>query len=207
MAYLEDGIALPEQPGAAGRKNVLLIGDSIRQGYCATVREALADVANVRYPEENCRNTQYVLTALAGWATLSDPATVDVVHWNCGHWDVAHWGGSADSLTTPAEYWRNITAILTRLHRMFPRARLIFATTTPMNPDGSVGANPRTTAEIARYNALAADAARAAGVQINDLFAFARDWPSALYRDYCHYTDEGFRQLGLRVADVLREAL
>ena len=76
-----------------------------------------------------------------------------------------------------------------------------------MNPDGSVGVNPRTTAEIERYNALAVDAARAAGVQINDLFAYARDRPSARYRDYCHYTDEGFRQLGLRVANVVREVL
>ena len=76
------------------KKNIFLIGDSIREGYCALTREALSDLAEVFYVNDNCRNTQYVITNLNNWANLfSDPDRVDLVQFNCGHWDVAHWRG------------------------------------------------------------------------------------------------------------------
>ena len=59
MGYLEDGnVAAATVDYDPQKSSILLIGDSIRLGYCKTVREQLADVANVFYPTENCRNTQ-----------------------------------------------------------------------------------------------------------------------------------------------------
>ena len=42
-------------------KQVFLIGDSIREGYCEKVKEALRDRAEVIYPGENCRTSQYIV--------------------------------------------------------------------------------------------------------------------------------------------------
>ena len=36
-------------------KQLLLIGDSIRMGYCETVKTLLADDYEVIFPKENCR--------------------------------------------------------------------------------------------------------------------------------------------------------
>ena len=49
------GVKVDTAEYSAGKKNVLLIGDSIRMGYCGYTKELLKDVANVYYPEDNCR--------------------------------------------------------------------------------------------------------------------------------------------------------
>ena len=36
-------------------KKIILIGDSIRLGYCGFVKEVLADKAEVFFPEDNCK--------------------------------------------------------------------------------------------------------------------------------------------------------
>ena len=41
--YLEDGIAAPIQAEASEKPGILLIGDSIRMGYCETVRRELLE--------------------------------------------------------------------------------------------------------------------------------------------------------------------
>lgn len=47
----------------SAREKVFLIGDSIREGYCPYVEEFLDGTFQVAYPNENCRNTQYVWVA------------------------------------------------------------------------------------------------------------------------------------------------
>ena len=42
-------------------KKIVLIGDSIRMGYDKYVKDALSGVAEVYYPEENCKFAEYVL--------------------------------------------------------------------------------------------------------------------------------------------------
>lgn len=204
--YLEEAVE-GRSNGASGRKTVLLIGDSIRLGYCRTVRDELSDVADVVYPEENCRFSQYILVNLPAWAGLCDPDKVALVQFNCGHWDAAHWGGEEEPLNALPVYQDNVRRIIRRLRLLFPCARVVFATTTPMNPDGSMGKNPRTTEEICRYNEAAVRAAREEGATVDDLFAFARDLAPSCYQDYCHYTPEYFALLGRQVASFLREAL
>ena len=189
------------------KKTVFLIGDSIRMGYCETVRRELADVAEVVYPEENCRFSEYILVRLRTWAGLCDPEQVTLVHFNSGHWDAAHWSGEESGLNTPEEYRKNIGRIIAALRRIFPNARILFATTTPMNPNGSNSPNPRTTQEIMAFNAAGIAAAQECGVEINDLFAHTKDWDESAFRDYCHFTPEAFDALGKHVADVLRAAL
>ena len=74
-----------------GLKNVFLIGDSIRMGYCEQLKENLKSIANVIYPIENCRNTQYTYVSLSNWIGLvKNPLKINAVYWNNGHWDISH---------------------------------------------------------------------------------------------------------------------
>lgn len=145
VPYIEDGVELQKAAAEAGKKNVFLIGDSLRMGYCETVKTDLSDVANVFYPAENCRNSQYIITCLRTWSTLCDPKTVDLVHFNCGHWDAAHWNGAPVSLTPLPVYGENLRALVWQLRHIFPNAAVTFATSTPMSPNAVQGSTPAPT--------------------------------------------------------------
>ena len=192
------------------KANIFLIGDSIRLGYCETVKQRLSEKAEVFYVSENCRSTQYVILNLQKWVDMfDDPARVDLVHFNCGHWDVAHWSRHPLSLTSETEYARNIGMIVDLLREAFPNARLVFATTTPMNPDGgSTGCNePRTSEEIARYNQIAVEVVEKRGIPVNDLNAYVKAWGSDTYKDVCHFTDDAYAVIGEEVARRLKAML
>lgn len=209
MAHTEDAGSKASFFCSETKKNIFLIGDSIRKGYCSTVKEELSDVAEVFYVDDNCRNTQYVITCLYGWSTrFSDPSRVDLVQFNCGHWDTAHWFGAPLPLTSEQEYQRNIGYIIDQLRKLFPNAEIVFATTTTMNPkDDSSGRNPRSTVEIARYNELAVKVAAEKGVAVHDLFSVTKDWDASCYADYCHFTAETNQRLGHTVAELLRKRI
>lgn len=208
MVHVEDGKANKRFQCSNVKKNIFLIGDSIRLGYCAATREALSDTAEVFYVADNCRNTQYVITSLTGWANMfSDPACVDLVQFNCGHWDIAHWRGGENSLTSESEYARNLQIIMDMLREIFPNAKIVFATTTTMNPSGQMGINPRSNEEISRYNEIAKTVASKNNVPVNDLFSITKEWDSSYYKDYCHFTDESNSILGQTVAATLKSQL
>lgn len=198
----------PSRAAAKGENLVFLIGDSIRMGFQPYLQRALEGQATLVAPEENCRYTQYTYTSLAGWKELvADPAAVRLVYWNNGHWDAAHWDGDPQPLNTEPEYAAMLVRIYGRLQRYFPNAKILFATTTPPNPNGTMGPNPRSRAEIARYNQAAKAALLPLGVEVDDLYAFLQDWGEAEYADYVHLTERGFERLGHHVAETIRNAL
>ena len=208
MAYAEEGAAGKEFICSDEKTNIFLIGDSIRKGYCADVKAQLADRAEVFYVEDNCRSTQYVMFSLNGWANKFDRREkVSLVLFNCGHWDIAHWLGVEEPLTGKAEYRKNLKMIAAQLKKLFVNARLVFITTTPMNPSGLVGVNPRTNGEIDEYNRLAAETCAELGLDVIDLNGFCRDWDSTYYRDYCHFTEEGFALLAEEMTRRIRAYL
>ena len=51
-------------------KKIVLLGDSIRLGYEAYVREALSGVAEIYAPTENCRFAQYFFRYAHEWKSL-----------------------------------------------------------------------------------------------------------------------------------------
>lgn len=208
MNHIEDGAANKEFGCNSQKPNIFIIGDSIRLGYCETVKKELNPVAEVFYPVDNCRSTQYVISSLNGWANnLSDKSLINLVQFNCGHWDVAHWMGYEESLTSGEEYAKNIKMIIALLKKTFVNAKIVFATTTPMNPNGSIGLNPRSNSEIDAYNEIAVKTAKDNGVLVNDLNKITRDWGSDCYADYCHFTKQAFETLGKEVALELKYLL
>ena len=198
--HLED-IATVPAARTSDLPEVLLIGDSIRMGYCRTVARALSGKAEVRWPKENCQNSQHILTSLARWRGLVESPAV--VQFNCGHWDAAHFDGDDSALTTVEDYGRNVRKIIHRIRRYWPKTKIVFATTTPMNPGRTPVKNVRTTEAIKLYNAEAERVARGEGVEINDLFAVAEKWPASDYADYCHFNEAAATRLGKTVASRL----
>ena len=184
------------------RKKVFLIGDSIRQGYAPFTKMCLENKLDVVSPDENCRNTQYVITSLRAWANMfENPRDVVAVTFNCGHWDIAHWNRDEASLTAPKEYGDNIRKIIRQLKRFFPCAQILFITTTPMAPgDQSSHFNPRTNEEIRAYNAVAKAVCEEEGIRVKDLFQVRENWGGQHVQDYAHPTIAANKVLGGMVA-------
>lgn len=72
-------------------KNVLLLGDSIWQGYQKYVRYFLMDIANVYFPNDNCKFCQMILWHFYDWVkVLSDDGSFDydIIHFNAELWGI-----------------------------------------------------------------------------------------------------------------------
>ena len=138
---------------------------------------------------------------------FDDETLIDIVQFNCGHWDTARWSGYDVCLTSEAEYARNIKMVIDLIKQKFINAKIIFATTTTMNPDNLPCLNFRDNSIIDRYNEIAVEIAEDNGVYISDLNKITRSWPGEYYRDYCHFTDKASSILGKAIADKMQSVL
>lgn len=186
-------------------KKVVLIGDSIRMGYDKYVKDALEGSCEVYYPTENCRFAEYVLRYLYDWKKNGEwPADIDLVHWNAGLWDVVDM--DQEGPLTSIEYYAEAVARITRrIQRVFPGAKVVFATSTAVREAGYLNPNfRRLNSDIERYNAAAINALSGTGTVINDLYEITRDIPDICCSDMTHFnTPEGRSYLGNKVISVI----
>ena len=189
-------------------KKILLIGDSIRKGYDAYVRESMAGLAEVYFPEENCTFTTNILRFLHVWADNLKLYDADAVHFNAGLWDTLRIYGD-DVLVKPDTYADNLKRIVSRIRFLFPNAKILFATTTPVREDGYfTDFESRTNDDVRRYNQIARDIFSGTDVILNDLYALAAEFPESYYSDQTHfYTGIATEKLGGKVCDALCDAL
>ena len=167
---------------------VLLIGDSIRINYQDKVRQSLQGRATIGAPEENCRFAAYTLFSLSSWVPDSD---YDVIHWNNGQWDVCYMPDGR--IHTPLQAYLDTEMRIASVLRRKAK-RLIFATTTPVHADQFTASvnNGRKNEDIAIYNAAAAGALSAMGVEINDIHrAVSQDVMKYISADRVHLSPEG----------------
>jgi lysophospholipase L1-like esterase len=192
-------------PGAARLPRVVLIGDSVRGGYQPVVERRLEGLAEIVGPGGS--TTGSVLENLSAWLIARDP---DVIHINCGLHDCAI--EKTGELRVPLEeYRKNLEAIFGRLRRD-TRARIIWATTTPINWEREVLVPPRLMrrdSDVRAYNAASVEIARRFGVEINDLYGVVtsagRD--TQLGGDGIHFTEAGYELIGTVVAEAIRARL
>ena len=209
-------------------KNLLLLGDSIRVGYCNFVKEKLAGQVNVFFPGENCRFAQYTLRELDRW--VAECPKIDVVHWNNGLWDCAHLGltGTGDDgeaagttmkpahvnsdyrydeepLTPPDVYGYMLQRVITRIRQLCPRSEIVFATNTPVIEEDAPNIF-RTNAEIEQYNEIARKVMNKNNIRINELGAFAQTLGKEYRRDWVHYNDAGCDLLAGEIIEYLQNA-
>ena len=189
-------------------KKIALIGDSIRMGYDKYVKEALAETAEVYYPEENCRFAEYVLRFAHEWKSRGKwPDDIDLVHWNAGLWDVPEIFG--DEPLTPIEFYANlIKRIDKRLRRIFPGAKMVFATSTAVVEEKYGPSFKRHNAVIEAYNRAAIEALSDTDTVIDDLYSVTADCSDECKSDMTHFnTPAGAALVGGKVLSVICKEL
>ncbi len=182
--------------------NVLIVGDSISIGYTVAVRTLLKGKANVyRIPANGGPTTR----GLANFQKWFMSRKWDVIHFNWGlhdcaylNWDVR----SGKQRTSLDEYRGNLEVLVARLQRT--GAMLIWASTTPI-PEGAKGNRK---GDAVRYNQVAEAIMRKHGIRINDLYTYVLPVETKYQRPQnIHFTDEGYRFLGKKVADAINQSL
>ena len=108
-------------------KNVLLIGDSIREGYDKAVKKTLEGQANVFFPSENCQFAAHVLRFFHNYLGDLKGEEIDVIHWNAGLWDSLRMF-EEDPQTPLDVYGYYIERLCVRMKKLCPNAKFIFAT-------------------------------------------------------------------------------
>ena len=186
-------------------KKIVLIGDSIRMGYCEYVKNALSDVAEVYYPPENCRYAVNVLRFMGEWKSKGNwPSDVDMVHFNAGLWDVlrVHDG---EMLSTYEYYKYTIERVGKLMRRLFPTAKLVFATSTAIV---EMPNKKRFNKDIEEFNAAAIEVLSPLGIEINDLYAITKNIAPECRSDETHFNnDPGRSVVGGAVVNYITSAL
>lgn len=188
---------------------IVLIGDSIRQGYDKYVRMAFDGVASIYYPKENCRFTSYILRSIPDWKEgMGCGDDVDLVHWNAGLWDnLVMIDGKHH---TPLDiYKENVARICDMIKILFPSAKMIFATSTPCNEEFfKTYKFHRTNAETELYNRAASEIVLEKGGAVNDLYALLKDDHMKYHSDQTHYyTKDGTRVITNQVIGCIEQSL
>ena len=189
-------------------KKILLIGDSIRVGYDKYVQMAFDGVAQVYYPDVNCRFAAYIMRHLPDWKkTTGCGDDVDAVYWNAGLWDDLVMVD--DQCLTPVEiYEYYIDRICKSIRILFPSAKMIFATSTAVIEAIDPKLKKRTNENTRRYNAAAAKIVESHSGLVDDLFALTQNVPENYHSDQTHYyTPEGTELLAAHVVETLENVL
>lgn len=181
-------------------KRIMLIGDSIRMGYQEQVKALLGSSYEIWTPEENARFAKYTLNCLPEWlAAFPSP---DLVHWNNGLWDTATVCAEDGVFTPVDEYVRYLSIIARELLKNTPR--VVFATTTPVQPDSANQVPER----IPVYNAAAEALMREKGIPVNDLYhAVLPHIGTWICEDHIHLTDTGKAGCAAQIAAVIRKQM
>jgi hypothetical protein len=177
---------------------VLLIGDSIAREYYPEVEKRLAGKAFVARLATSRFAADPVL--LKEIELVLDQAKFDVIHFNNGMHGWQH---------SEADYREALPKCIKTIRAHAPKARLIWATTTPLR-DGK-GVTYDTKAEysderIAARNALAAKLVAAQTIPTVDLNAAVRGHPE-YHSDNVHFNGQGVQILAAQVSDAVEKLL
>lgn len=179
---------------------VLLIGDSISNGYAVPVRRLLAGRANVHRIPANGGPSSNGVFLIEEWLGRGN---WDVIHFNFGLHDLKRLDDGEPQVPVES-YRRYLRLIVKRLKKT--NARLIFATTTPV-PDARVSP-PRLPADVALYNRVAVEVMREAAVEVNDLHARSLPRLKELQMPAnVHFTNAGSEELARLVAAAIEARL
>ena len=179
-------------------KKLLLIGDSIRMGYEAEVKKNLENEFEVWAPPVNCCFAKFTLCNLKGWLNTYGEKP-DVIHWNNGFWDTCVRFEEDGNFTSIDEYERDMMIILRELKKITDK--IIFATTTPVNPKHHDQKNET----VDMYNERIIKRLKEENVIINDLNSLVKPHiDEYICEDFIHLSKAGEIACGKAVADAVR---
>lgn len=196
--------------------NVLIYGDSISIHYTKYVRAALKDRANVHRLHTNGGATYgFIKNMNLLHSSMQDKSLKDswdfdwdVIHFNVGLHDLKYLHkGKLDlengkQVSTIDGYKHRLRDIIDYLQANFPKAQLIFATSTPV-PENAAG---RIAGDSVRYNKAALEVLKDfPEIVINDLYNFTKDKQSQWWMrpGDVHYAAKGRKAQGEQVAKII----
>ena len=177
---------------------VLLIGDSITRAYYPEVEKRLAGKAYVG--------------RLSSSAFISDPALLRQIEMVLGQYkfEVIHFNNGMHGWQhSENEYEQAFPKFLKTIQKYAPKAKLIWADTTPLkvSPNLPAGQQSQATDErIAARNAIALKLVQAQGIPEDDLNTPMRGHPE-LHSDNVHFNDQGIALQADQVAAQIAKLL
>lgn len=210
LAALCFAVASVVEAGAALPK-VLIIGDSISQGYTPHLTALLDGRAEITRIPENGESSSHGVEQLNEWLGST---RWDVISFNFGLWDVCYRnaalpdGNDLDKVhgviaVSPEQYRRNLEAIVRRLERT--HARLLWENTTVI-PEGDPGRKPQ---DALTYNRIAKEVMDAHGIPVVDLYGLTAGFGPELFKrpHNVHYSAVGYQEIAAGVARAVEDAL
>lgn len=181
------------------RPRVLLIGDSILNGYRDLVVRELDGEAYVDAWVNPYYQSDAVNKALA---KVLDNGPYDIVHFNIG----LH--GWQEGRIKSEEFKPLTRAYVEVLRSKLPKAELIWASSTPVTVKGKpLELDPQIDPVIVEHNRLAAELMKERDVQVNDFYGLLVEKRELARGDSFHWNESAYRLLGDRAAQSIRGAL
>jgi lysophospholipase L1-like esterase len=177
---------------------VLLIGDSITQGYSSEVEEHLAGKAYVARLTTSRFISDPVL--LQEIALVLDNTKFDIIHFNNGLHGWQH---------SEKDYGDAFPRFLATIKAHAPDAKLIWANSTTLKVSPSLPPGDQTQPSderIAQRNAIALQYIKPAGIDVDDLNSLVKGHPE-YHRDNVHFNDQGIALQAAQVAAHIEKLL
>ncbi|MDO6737744.1 SGNH/GDSL hydrolase family protein [Wenyingzhuangia sp. 2_MG-2023] len=204
----------------ANLPKVFIYGDSVSIGYTEYVRVSLKNKACVYRLHTNGQSSDYFIPRMEALRKkMFEPFLKggwdfewDVIHFNVGLHDLKYLAGNkldkekGTQVSTLEVYEENLHKIINYLNTTYPKAKLIFATTTPV-PEGADG---RFSGDSIKYNEVALKVMKQyPEVVVNDLGTFSIPVLKAhgVKKGDVHYNAEGSRLQGIQVAEKIANAI
>jgi len=180
------------------RPRVLLIGDSILNGYKKHVIEALRGKAYVDAWVNPYCQSQHVNKLVA---EVLEQGPYDVVHFNMG----LH--GWQEGRIKPGTFKPLTRAYVEVIRKKLPDAKIIWASSTPVTVRGKpTQLEPEINPVIVEHNRMAAEVMAEMKVPVNDFYALLAGKLELARGDRFHWTAPAYEALGRMVTQsVLRE--
>lgn len=175
---------------------ILLIGDSICNGYAPYVRDSFRGRFAVDFFQTSEGTRHPNLARAIGF--LLGRRKYRLIHFNNG----IHLHGAGI-----AEYGENLGRLFSLFRERGEKAELVFATTTPVHKreDPSVADGERT-GLFRRYNQTAVSLCTRLGIPVDDLFRTA--WEGNLRKvDEFHFAEDGYRKLAQAVTACIESRI
>lgn len=175
---------------------VLMIGDSISVGYFGDVEKQLAGKAYAaRLSTSRCVGDPVLLAEVA---LVLGGTSFDVIHINNGLHGVG--------LVSETEYAEFLPHFIEHIRRLAPRAKLVWASSTPWRIKGTNDKFDAKNANVQERNRIAVRVMEAQGIPINDLYSLGAEHPE-YFADAVHYNADGKAAQGALVAKAIATLL
>jgi lysophospholipase L1-like esterase len=157
-----------------------LIGDSITGGYGPNVADELKGKVSVARLTTSKSIGDPAL--LAEVAMVLDQCRFNVVHFNNG---LHGWG------YTEIEYERGFPELVATIRKHAPKAKLIWATITPMRQAGKLDVVAEGTKRVEARNKIAEGIVAREGIPVDDLYGLVRHHTEYWSNDGVHFNGKG----------------